>query len=426
MAYMRVLLINEVCGHTSTGRICGEIADELSGKGHEVKIAYGRSSYVPAEYQKYGIRIGNDWTVRVHALQTRLFDAHGFGSKRATKKFLEWTDEYDPDLVWLHNLHGYYINIELLFLWIKSRPQMKVQWTLHDCWAFTGHCVHFTMAKCDKWKESCQNCPQKREYPASRWMDRSEGNYLKKKELFCGIKDMRIITPSQWLANLVGQSFMKEYPVEVRHNRIDEAVFRPTKSDFREKHGLNNKTIILGVASIWERRKGLDDFLELAQMLDDRYVIILVGLEKKRIKELQKRSLKINGTNNIKELEGVNEKLNAEKPLASEEIRGEKILRLKSNGRGVAIPESIECLYEEIVGEKWSKSEKHGIAAIYCLPKTKSKEKLAAIYSAADYYVNPTHEDNFPTTNLEAAACGTRVITYDVGGCRETLHPNYS
>lgn len=219
---MKILLINEVCGYTSTGSICGEIADEMSGKGHDVKIAYGRYSYVPDKYQKYGIRIGNTWAVKLHALKTRFLDAQGFGSKNATKKFLKWADEFDPDLVWLHNLHGYYINIELLFHWLKSKPKLKVQWTLHDCWAFTGHCTYFTMAKCDKWKEQCKNCPQKREYPASIWIDMSEKHYLKKKELFCGINDMLIITPSKWLRNLVSQSFLQEYPIEIRYNKITQ------------------------------------------------------------------------------------------------------------------------------------------------------------------------------------------------------------
>lgn len=349
---MRILLINEVCGHTSTGKICGEIAGELSDEGHEVKIAYGRSSYVPEKYQKYGIRIGNDWTVRLHALQTRLFDAHGFGSSGATKRFLKWADAYNPDIIWLHNLHGYYINIALLFRWIKAHPGKEIRWTLHDCWAFTGHCVHFTMAKCDKWKRKCQNCPQKREYPASRWMDRSEENFLKKRELFCGVKDMKIITPSQWLADLVRQSFLCEYPVEVRRNKIDETVFKPTPSDFREQYGLEDKKIILGVANVWDKWKGLEDFVMLSRMLDGRYAIVLVGLSDRQIKSLPKS--------------------------------------------------------RPIIGMK----------------RTNDTVQLAVMYSAADFFVNPSREETFGLTTLEAAKCGTKVIVYDSTASREVAEEN--
>lgn len=373
---MRVLLINGVCGYTSTGKICGEIADELNSKGNEVKIAYGRFSYVPVRYQKYGIRIGNAWSVRQHALQTRLFDAQGFGSKKATKRFLKWVDTYNPDLIWLHNLHGYYINIELLFQWIKSHPQISVRWTLHDCWAFTGHCVYFTMVKCNKWKERCQNCPQKRAYPASIWLDRSERNYKKKKMLFCGVKKMQIITPSQWLADQVSQSFLCEYPIIVQHNKIDETVFKPTKSDFRDRYGLVGKTIVLGVANIWEERKGLDDFLKLSRMLDDDYVIVLVGLSTRQIKKMP---AKIKGIAQIKEVKELAEIYSASDiyvNASKEETFGMTTLEAAKCGAkvivydstaskevarkygGVVVPEGAENIYREITGKDWTGKNK--------------------------------------------------------------------
>lgn len=146
---MRILLINVVCGIRSTGKICAEIAQKYEAEGHVVKIAYGQHMAIPEKYQKYAVRIGNDLDVKVHALKTRFFDAHGLGSKKATRKFLEWAEEYSPELLWIHNIHGYYLNYEMLFEWIKKHPEMKVKWTLHDCWAFTGHCAYFSMAKCE-------------------------------------------------------------------------------------------------------------------------------------------------------------------------------------------------------------------------------------------------------------------------------------
>lgn len=334
---MKCLIINSVCGIGSTGRICTDLAQQLEAEGNEVKIAYGRKGTVPEQFQKYAVRIGTDFDCKMHAIQTRLFDTHGFGSKHATKEFLKWAEEYKPDLLWLHNLHGYYINVEMLFDWIKKHPEMQVKWTLHDCWAFTGHCSY---------------CSQLRRYPACFAMSSVSKNFERKRKAFTGVKNMTLITPSKWLADLTRQSFLKEYPVEVHYNTIDTSIFKPTPSDFCERYGLQDKIIVLGVANVWEDRKGLFDFYKLAEMLDDRYVIVLVGLSEKQIKELPK---------NIKGIQ-----------------------------------------------------------------RTNSPQELAAIYTAADVFVNPTYEDNYPTVNLEAQACGTRVITYDTGGCKETLHTKES
>lgn len=345
---MRALLLNSVCGIRSTGRICTRLAQELEEQGHEVKIAFGREKTVPEQFQKYAVPIGCGLDVKMHALRTRLLDDHGFGSRRATKKFLEWADAYDPALLWLHNIHGYYINIELLFDWIKSRPQMQVCWTLHDCWAFTGHCTYFTAAKCEQWRTGCQRCSQKGQYPASILIDNSRGNYSRKKDLFTGVRSMKLITPSRWLAGLVQQSFLREYPVEVRYNTIDTEIFKPAAGNFRRNYGLEDKKLILGVASVWDERKGLQDFFRLARALDDSYALILVGASDAQMRRFEGKMIGIRKTNNARE--------------------------------------------------------------------------LAEIYTAADVFFNPTYEDNYPTVNLEAQACGTPVVTYDSGGSAETLH----
>lgn len=404
---MRVLLINSVCGIGSTGRICTELAQEFEKDGHEVKIAYGRDDNVPEQYRKYAVRIGNKIDVKFHALRTRILDEHGFGSKHATKKFLEWAEAYKPDLLWLHNIHGYYINIEMLFSWIKKHPEMGVKWTLHDCWAFTGHCSHFTAVGCDKWKNYCKDCPQKDRYPSSKIVDNSNNNFNRKKKAFTGVKNMTLITPSKWLAGLVKQSYLGKYPIAVCYNKIDTTIFKPTPSDFREKYGLVDKKIILGVASDWNENKGINDFIILAHMLDESYKIVLVGMSKKQIKRMPdriKNALKVNylqKKDNFK-------------------IRNYKVIKKE---RGVVVAPSVENLYLVITGKEFDDSEKNrtGTAEIKYIPKSHNAVELAQMYTVADYFVNPTHEDNYPTVNLEAQACGTFVITYDTGGCRETL-----
>ena len=347
---MRALFVNSVCGIGSTGRICTDLAREYESKGYEVKIAYGRDETVPERFKKYAVRIGSDIDVKFHGAKSKLFDAHGLGSIRATKEFLKWADVYNPDLLWLHNIHGYYINYELLFAWIKHHPGMKVKWTLHDCWAFTGHCSYFTIANCEKWKEQCEHCPQPKKYPARLLFDRSKRNYYRKKKAFCGVQDLTIITPSKWLANLVKESFLQEYPVEVNYNTVNDEIFKPTPSDFRNRYGLQDKKIVLGVASPWDERKGLEDFLWLSNRLDDNYRIVLVGLTENQIKTMPKNVLGIQRTNSPKE--------------------------------------------------------------------------LAEIYTAADVFINPTHEDNYPTTNLEAKGCGVAVLTYRIGGSPESVPEN--
>lgn len=298
---MKVLMINSVCGIRSTGRICTDLASELEQEGHEVKIAYGRES-VPESARKYAVQIGSKRDVYISGIKSRLLDNEGFNSKAATRKFLKWADEYDPDLLWLHNLHGYYINLELLFTWIKSRPQMQVKWCLHDCWAFTGHCPHFVLVKCEKWKTQCESCPKSKQYPKSFFRDNSAKNYKRKKELFTGIPHMTLLVPTKWMGNFVKDSFLKEYPTEVVPHKVDTEIFRPRESDFRAKHGLEDKKILLGAATAWGPNKGLGDFVKLAGMLPNTYKIVLVGLTEAQMQTLPPNILALPRTNNAIEL----------------------------------------------------------------------------------------------------------------------------
>lgn len=300
---MKVLEINSVCGIRSTGRICTDLADVLKEDGHECLIAYGRET-APDRYRDISFRIGSDNDVRLHALRARLFDSAGWGSRNATKRLIDRIREYDPDIIHLHNLHGYYLDLELLFDYLSSAGK-PVVWTLHDCWAFTGHCAHFTAAGCDRWKTGCHDCIQKKSYPASVLLDRSKQNWLKKKELFTGVERMTLVTPSKWLAGLVNESFLGRYAVKVIPNGIDLNVFKPTESNFRRKYGLQGKRIVLGAATSWTERKGLNEFIQLATLLDEEYRLVLLGLTPEQIAELPKNILGLTATNSTEELAGI-------------------------------------------------------------------------------------------------------------------------
>lgn len=295
----KLLQINSVVNSGSTGRIAEEIAHTAIASGWESYIAFGRNE----RYSESNlIRIENDLGIKMHGLQTRLFDRHGLGSVKSTKLFIQQVDKIKPDIIHLHNIHGYYINIEILFNYL-SKVDVPVVWTLHDCWSITGHCTHFSYVGCEKWRTKCYSCPQKNEYPASLFIDRSEKNYILKSELFNSLSNLTLVPVSQWLSDILKDSFLQKYPSSVINNGINTSVFKPTgNNEFRERYGLQNKFILLGVAGIWSQRKGLEDFIELSKTLGADYQIILVGLTRKQKDQLPVEILGIERTESVEEL----------------------------------------------------------------------------------------------------------------------------
>ncbi len=340
----KVVGINTV-NFGSTGTIMLHVFGEAEKQGYETYPACADKNENRNKTVKNQIFIGSPWDYGIRGILERYLGLTGFSCFFGTRKFLKELDRIHPDIIHLHNLHGSYINLPMLFGWIKKK-KVKVLWTLHDCWAFTGHCPCFVMAKCDKWKTGCHHCPQYKEYPFSK-VDNARYMYALKKRWFTGIKDMTLITPSHWLADLVKDSFLQEYPVKVIHNGIDLSVFQPTESDLRERLGLLDKKVVLGCADSWGVRKGLDVMIELARRLGEAYRVFLVGTDDTVDKGLP--------------------------------------------------PE------------------------IVSVHRTRNQEELAKYYTMADVFANPTREDNFPTVNMEALACGTPVITFATGGSPESL-----
>lgn len=342
---MKLLQISSMVNIGSVGRIAEQIGQRALAKGWESYIAYGRAS-APSESKT--IKIGGKCDLISHGILTRITDRHALGSQRATLQLIKEIEQIAPDIIQLHNLHGYFINIKILFQYL-AQVHTPVVWIFHDCWSFTGHCVYFDYVGCKKWKKGCFSCPQKREYPASYLMDSSKYNYYKKRELFTSVNNMTIVPVSNWLSDIVKQSFFNIYPINVIQNGIDIDIFKPSSNtaDVRKKYGAENKFLILGVASPWSHRKGLHYFIELSKLLTEDYQILLVGLNASQIKNLPKN----------------------------------------------------------IIG----------------LERTENVQKLAELYSTADVFFNPTLEDTFPTTNLEAQACGTPVITFNSGGSPEMI-----
>lgn len=342
---MKIVQINTVCGTGSTGKITANLYKAARNAMMTPYVAYGRGT---ASDEILSYKIGNPLDFGCHVLINFFLGKSGFGSKSVTKRFLKWLDDIKPDILHLHNLHGFYIHVEMLFEYIKSH-NIPVVWTLHDCWSLTGQCAFFDYSGCKKWQTECFQCPVYRsDYPYSLFKDNSRQNYLLKKTIFTGVKNLTIVTPSHWLADIVKQSYLQKYPVTVIPNGIDLTIFKPSSVTVSPN---NNEKIILGVANTWEHRKGLDFFLQLADKLDSSYHIVLIGVSNKQQTMIQKK-----------------------------------------------------------YGNR-----------ITALTRTSNQAELAEWYTRAYVYVNPTLEDNFPTTNLEALACGTPVITFNTGGSPESI-----
>lgn len=342
---MKILQLNTTLNSGSTGRISEDIG--------KAAIASGNQSYIAAAYTNRPsdstvIKVGNDFDRKLHGVKSMLFDRHGFGSAQATKNLVGKIREIKPDIIHLHNIHGYYLHIGILFNFLNA-AQIPVVWTFHDCWSFTGHCSYFDAFNCSKWQTHCNHCPNIKGYPSSHGLDQSSRNFDDKQRIFNGLKSLQIVTPSQWLAMHVKHSFLSNYPVRVIHNGVDLNVFAGTElsRNVRTKYSLSSNRIILGVASTWDKRKGLHDFIQLSDLIAKDIQIVLAGLSK------------------------------------------EQLTDLPVNIKGIV--------------------------------RTENMQELAALYTIADVFINPTYVDNFPTTNIEALACGTPVITYNTGGSPEAI-----
>lgn len=333
----KLLQINVVSNMLSTGKIANDIAVVAQSNGWETFIAYGR-------WAKHGcskeIKVGTKLDMYRHYICNRFFDNEGLSSSSATRKLIKQIDDIEPDLIHLHNIHDHYINYPILFKYIKERS-IPVVWTQHDCWAFTGGCMYFDTLNCSEWMTGCRKCKEHR----SLFINRSARNFSFKKKYVEQLTNIVFVPVSNWIAELLASSSLKNKPIKVIHNGIDTNLFKPIKTN-----KVKDEFAILGVSAVWDYRKGFNDFLKLRTLLPSDIKIVLVGLNKDQISH---------------------------------------------------IPE--------------------GITGI---PRTSSIEELVKLYSNADVFVNPTYSDNFPTTNLEALACGTPVITYRTGGSPEAIDKN--
>lgn len=290
---MKVLLINTVCGIGSTGRICTDLYDELIEQGHKCCIAYGRGE-APSQYDTY--KIGGDFNNYLHVIETRLFDNHGFSSRISTKKFISFIKDYNPDVINIHNIHGYFLNLEILCDYL-SKTKAKIIWTLHDGWLFSGHSAHPKLDEQGVPIFDSKSKKERNEYPKS-YISREKRNYNRKRDAILKIPYINFITPSLWLKEVAKETFLKRYEFTVINNGIDLSKFYP-----EYKNNDSEKKIILGVASFWNESKGLGIFNELAENLDiNKYQIVLVGDIKNKINSTIKHVYKTESIDELRRL----------------------------------------------------------------------------------------------------------------------------
>lgn len=296
---MPVLLQIDSClAKGSTGRITESIGGMMKKYGWDCYIVHG-ARYV-AQSHLESIQVVSTFQEYLHAFGSMLFDRHGLYSRRETKKLIKKIHEIKPDIVHLHCIHGYYINYEILFEYLKD-ANIPVVWTFHDCWAFTGHCAHFAFSKCEKWESGCSNCPLLNKYPRSFIIDRSKTNWIQKKLSFTSVNNMTVVVVSEWLAALTRKSFFNKYPIQVIHNGVDLSIFRPNENDIRKRFRITDQEIlVLGVATSWGKEKGLNEFIELSK--ERGIQVILVGVSDAIKSRLPKEIIAIGRTESQEEL----------------------------------------------------------------------------------------------------------------------------
>lgn len=336
----KLLIINVACNTGSTGRIAEQIGQIAIQSGYDVYFAHGPRYVANSKLKTFqiGHKLGN---IIHFALYDKVLGLDGLGSSFATKKLIDKIKEIKPDIIHLHNIHGYYLNFKLLFEYLNT-TDIKIVWTLHDCWVLTGGCTFLNHSRCDKWKDECFHCPIKGDFPKHSLIDNSKSMHNLKKRLLTANSNITFVPVSNWVGNLMKESFLSTADIQVIHNGVDLSVFTPMN-----QANSSSKFTVIGVASPWCARKGLNDFIKLSIILGKEYQIILVGVNDEQLNKL---------------------------PFG-------------------------------IVGIK----------------RTSNSHELADLYSKADVFVNPTYSDNFPTTNIEALACGTPVITYKTGGSPEAI-----
>lgn len=274
---MIVLQINIESNYGSTGRIVEGIGRLAQSQGIETHVAYSRGAN-PSRLNTH--HIGNKLSQGLHLVRTRVFGDHLKGSGFSTKQLIKLIEKLDPNIVHIHQVHGYYLHVPILFKYLRKSDR-KIVWTLHDCWSYTGHCSYYTKIGCQKWLKECHNCPQFSGYPKSYFFDRSKEEFNLKKELFASMQNLHLVAISDWLKEEVSKSILAELPISVIKNGVDLEIFKPIKFNKeleKKKRGITSKNVVIATGTTWNSSKGLEDYKKLGAKLPNNTTLLLVGI----------------------------------------------------------------------------------------------------------------------------------------------------
>ena len=294
----KLLQINSVVNTGSTGRIAEQLGQLAITQGWESYIAYGREA---RESKSQLIRIGNKNDVYLHAITSMLMDNQGLMSKRATRQILEKVEVIKPDIVHLHNIHGYYINYPMLFRYLKNNNIPTVI-TMHDFWLMTGHCAYINKI-CNRWKIGCGDCPRLNQYPVAM-VDRSAKNWQIKATFFADMPNVILIPVSHWLGRFVDESLLKYVKQRVIYNGIDTDIFKPYTKHEQTIQGIDwNRFTIMTIATRWTNSNGYREVIKLSEFLPTDCQIVMVGLNEEQLKDIPKNIIGYKKTEKFSQLQ---------------------------------------------------------------------------------------------------------------------------
>jgi glycosyltransferase involved in cell wall biosynthesis len=289
-----LLQLNCTANWGSTGKIAEQIGVRAQQKGWKVYMAYGRK-ILPSSLQT--ICVGHKLSPYLHYAENRLLDHEGLGSRFETQRLIKKIQVIHPDVVHLHNIHDHWLNYKLLFEYL-NRTDIKVVWTLHDCWSYTGGCSHYTLLNCNKWQTECKNCVR-----SHLLRDYSNQQFHLRKDLFTANMNLTLVSVSKWLEGEVRKSFLKDAHIQTILNGVDVNLFRPIKvSDINNKYNLHGKFVLVAAATAWSSAKGLEDYKVLATLLPSDCTLILIGLNEKQLRSLPQSIIGLPRTANVQEL----------------------------------------------------------------------------------------------------------------------------
>lgn len=296
---MKILQITCDLNWGSIGHITEDIGILAQREGWEVYVIYGRDHN---SSKLTSFKSSSKLDVYEHFAEHRLIDNDGLASRNSTKKAIRKINEIQPDIILLHNIHDHWLNYEQLFEYLSCIGK-PVIWTQHDCWSYTGGCGYYSLRGCVQWKTECQKCPMKR--GALPLVERTKIHFEKKRRLFNAIKNLTLVPVSYWLEGELRQSFLKEHKIRTIYNGVNTSLFKPCGAAAKERYGIGDKKLLVGAATVWSERKGLNDYVALSKILPQDIIVLLIGLSSREIKCLPNGIIGLQRTQNIEELAAI-------------------------------------------------------------------------------------------------------------------------